>query len=169
MCVRPAVSTYTNNCCVYAGPTQMIGNGLRSARAPGDGPRPRQPGALNVKKGGIAPEPLGTAIKTCPCGEYTYLAMKGHNNCAWLKVGELGTCGKSCCQTFCKVHLARIRKGSNIPAPCRCCGKGVQSEIEVCRACGRDKIRHQHIALEKRARRQFDLVLAQLLVTRTPI
>ena len=77
--------------------------------------------------------------------------MKGHNNCAWLKVGELETCGKSCCKTYCKVHLARIRKGSKIPVPCRVCRKGVQSEIEVCRACGRDKLRHQQIALEKKA------------------
>ena len=58
--------TYINNwlLCVYArpsrptqiiavctpGPTQIIGNGLRSARAPGDGPRPRRPEALNAKK-----------------------------------------------------------------------------------------------------------------------
>ena len=93
--------------------------------------------------------------------------MKGHNYCAWLKV-SLGPVGRVAAG-YSAVHLARIRKGSNISAPCRCCGKGVQSEIEVCRACGRDKIRHQHIALEKGARRQFDLVLAQLLVTRTPI
>ena len=100
---------------------------------------------------------------------YTYINMKGHNNCAWLKVGELETCGKSCCKTYCKVHLARIRNGSKIPVPCRVCRKGVQSEIEVCRACGRDKLRHQQIALEKKTRRQFRLVLYELLVARNPI
>ncbi|MEW8689182.1 MAG: hypothetical protein AB2556_25450, partial [Candidatus Thiodiazotropha sp.] len=65
--------------------------------------------------------------------------MKGFNNCAWLKVGELRTCGKSCIMTYCKVHLAKIRKGKKIPTPCRKYGKGVQSEIEICRACGLDK------------------------------
>ena len=54
------VCTYINNwqLCVYAGPsarpTQIIGNGLRSVRAPaelvGTAPRPRRPGALTAKK-----------------------------------------------------------------------------------------------------------------------
>ena len=95
--------------------------------------------------------------------------MKGYNNCAWLKVGELEICGKSCCKKYCKFHLAKIRKGRKIPVPCRSCGKGVQSEIELCRACGRDKLRHQHIAMEKKSKRQFNLVLEQLLVVQTPI
>ena len=87
--------------------------------------------------------------------------MKGYNKCAWLKVGELEICGKGC-----KVHLFRIRKGSKIPVPCRSCGKGVYSKIEVCRACGREKIRHQHIALEKKSKRQFDLVMDQLIAAK---
>lgn len=89
--------------------------------------------------------------------------MKGYDNCAWLKVGDRMTCGKSCMKTYCKFHLAKIRKGKKIPTPCRKCGKGVQSEIEICRACGRDKIRYRHMVLEKKARRQFNLVLCELL------
>jgi len=40
--------------------------------------------------------------------------MRGHNVCEWLKVGETEVCRKSCCQKYCKVHLARIRRGSKI-------------------------------------------------------
>ena len=101
---------------------------------------------------------------------YTYCSMKGHNICNWTRVGEIALCGKSCCGTYCKIHLFKIRKGSKIPAPCRSCGRGVQSDIQLCRACGRDKVRHQHIALEKRARHQFSLVLAKLISqSETPI
>ena len=101
---------------------------------------------------------------------YTYCSMKGHNICNWTRVGEIELCGKSCCGTYCKIHLFKIRKGSKIPAPCISCGRGVQSDIQLCRACGRDKVRHQHIALEKRARHQFSLVLAKLILqSETPI
>ena len=50
--------------------------------------------------------------------------MKGHNQCSWLKVGELDIYGKSCCRMFCKVHLAKLRKGRPVPVPCKSCGKG---------------------------------------------
>ena len=56
--------------------------------------------------------------------------MKGHNNCAWIKVGETEICGKSCCDAYCKVHLAKIRKGRQIPVPCRSRERGVQSGIQ---------------------------------------
>ena len=90
--------------------------------------------------------------------------MKGLNICNWTRVGEAALCGKSCCGTYCKNHLFKIRKGSKIPAPCRSCGRGVQSDIQLCRACGREKFRQRHISLEKRARDQFLLVLADLAV-----
>ena len=95
--------------------------------------------------------------------------MKGHNNCAWLKVGELEPCGKSCLGEYCKVHLARLRRGRSLPIPCRNCGRGVQGEIQLCRACGREKIPHQHTAIKQETKREFSLVLAQLLAIRTPI
>ena len=94
---------------------------------------------------------------------YLHCNMKGHNICDWTKVGERALCGKSCCGTYCKVHLSKIWQGRKIPVPCKSCGRGVQSDIQLCRTCGRDKVRHQHIALEKRVRHQFSLVLAQLL------
>ena len=43
--------------------------------------------------------------------------MKGHSNCAWIKVGETEICGKSRCVAYCKVHPAKIRKGRQIPVP----------------------------------------------------
>ena len=36
--------------------------------------------------------------------------MKGHNQCAWLKIGETENCKKSCIGEYCKVHLFRIRR-----------------------------------------------------------
>ncbi len=89
--------------------------------------------------------------------------------CAWQNVGEMKICGERCIQEYCKVHLARIRKGRKIPVPCRSCGCGVQSEIQLCRNCGRDRIRSKHITLEKRAKEHYVLVMQQLLALRTPI
>ena len=93
---------------------------------------------------------------------------RGRNHCAWLKVGETQRCGKGSRGVHCKIHLAKIRRGSRIPLPCSSCGKGVQSSIRRCRACGRDAVRLRQIALEKRAKRQFSFVMAELLVVRPP-
>ena len=81
--------------------------------------------------------------------------MKGHNQWAWLKVGEIENCKKSCIGEYCKVHLARIRRKSTIPVPYRSCGKGVQSEIHLFQAYGRDKVHRKHIALQKAAKIRF--------------
>ena len=89
--------------------------------------------------------------------------MKGHNTCAWLRVAEERLCGRSCCQKYCKVHLVIIRKGRKIPTPCRICGKGVQSTIELCQACGRDRIRQRHVRLEKKTRSIYADVMYELL------
>jgi len=45
--------------------------------------------------------------------------MKGHNRCAMVKNGGARGLWKSCSQQYCKVHLARFRKGSRTPASCR--------------------------------------------------
>ena len=95
--------------------------------------------------------------------------MKGHNHCSWLKRGETEVCGKSCLGEHCKIHLAKIRKGCKVPVSCRSCGKGVQSDIHLCRGCGRDRVRHRHNALEQQARIDFDLVLEHLIAVRIPI
>ena len=97
------------------------------------------------------------------------LKMKGQNYCFWLKKGETKVCGKSCLGEYCKIHLARIRNSSKVPVPCRGCGKGVQSDIHLCRACGRDRVLLRQKALERKARIDFNLVLEQLVSIRIPI
>ena len=92
--------------------------------------------------------------------------MKGHNHCSWLKRGEIKVCGKSCLGEYCKIHLAKIRKGCKVPVPCKGCGQGVQSDIPLCRACGREKVRLRQKALERAARIVFDSVLEQLIAER---
>ena len=48
--------------------------------------------------------------------------------------------GGRCVGDFCEFHGEKIIYGNKpIPVPCRLCGKGVQSAIHICRACGREK------------------------------
>jgi len=74
------------------------------------------------------------------------MKMKGHrgyNICSWLIQGRNEICGKSCREEYCKAHRLRIRRGSKIPNPCLSCGVGVRSEIQLCRACGRETERYR--------------------------
>ena len=80
------------------------------------------------------------------------LKMRGHrgyNICPWLKIGKNEICGKSCREEYCKAHRFMIRNGSRIPRPCFNCGIGVRSQIQLCRGCGRERIRSQKIRTEK--------------------
>ena len=72
---------------------------------------------------------------------------RGYNICPWLKNGKREICGKSCREEYCKDHRYRIRNGSRIPRPCLKCGIGVRSQIQICRGCGRERIRRQKIHL----------------------
>jgi len=103
-------------------------------------------------------------IKDIFCILYTYIKMKiAHNKCAWLKVGDKITCGKSCVYIYCKLHAYRLRNGSILPTKCWGCGKGRQSTISHCRGCGGEKIRFRLAKKEKQARDQFNLVMQELL------
>ena len=63
-----------------------------------------------------------------------------NNNCASLTVGQKTPCGKRCNGDYCKVHSERIIYGNKpIPTPCKLCGKGVKSKIQLCNACSREK------------------------------
>ena len=64
--------------------------------------------------------------------------MKGHNQCQWLTLSSTKLCGTSCLGEYCKVHLARLRKGS-LTEPCRECGAGVTNKLRLCRRCGYGK------------------------------
>ena len=61
--------------------------------------------------------------------------MKGKNECQWLLLGLTDRCNRRCMGTFCKVHLARLRKFPGTK-PCRGCGKGVKNKHELCINCG---------------------------------
>ena len=61
--------------------------------------------------------------------------MKGKDTCKWLLLGSTQYCGKSCMEQYCKIHLARLRKGPGT-RECRGCGKGVKTNLSLCKACG---------------------------------
>ena len=59
----------------------------------------------------------------------------GRNNCQWLTSGSTELCARRCIGEFCKVHLARLRKGGGTK-PCIKCGKGVYNCLSLCQDCG---------------------------------
>lgn len=89
--------------------------------------------------------------------------MRGKNTCAWLLVGQHDSCGKSCIYEYCKVHLARMRKGRIPPYACRGCGIGTQSEPRLCNKCGRARVHARLMKAEKKARETYSLVLQELV------
>ena len=94
-----------------------------------------------------------------------YIEMVTYNTCEWLVVQKPTRCGKPCKGRLCGVHLAQLRKTKREPRPCRICGKGTKAETQRCsRACGTDNIRHYLIRLEGISRRQFSLVMEELLL-----
>ena len=66
--------------------------------------------------------------------------MKGQNTCQGLLIGSTELCGKSCLGDHCKIHLARLRRGSGTQ-PCTECGKGVKNRFRLCLDCGYHKPR----------------------------
>ena len=69
------------------------------------------------------------------------------NKCAWIKIDELGCCGKSCTDIFCDKHLLKRLRGSRIPLPCLVCGIGVTNFEFICQACSLEKERRKHSLL----------------------
>ena len=65
---------------------------------------------------------------------YSTMAI-GRNNCQWLTSGSTELCARRCIGEFCKVHLARLRKGGGTK-PCKRCGKGVYNRFSLCHGCG---------------------------------
>ena len=152
-----------------------VGPVSREGPAPAPPPwRAPNPCCFTTKKNQLVPFANGipfrktTSVGYIPRAPYTRI-MKGHNRCSWLKSGETEVCGKSCLWEYCKIHRAKIRKGCKVPVPCGSCGRGVQSDIPLCRDCGREKVRHWHKAQERAARIVFGSVLEQLMAERTPI
>ena len=61
--------------------------------------------------------------------------MKGKDTCKWLLLGTTQYCGRSCMEQYCKIHLARLRKGPGT-RECTGCGKGVKTNLSLCKSCG---------------------------------
>ena len=90
--------------------------------------------------------------------------MVGKNNCIWLRISSLIYCNRFCDGTYCALHNHAIRKlGRAPPIPCRRCGRGTNSIAVLCVSCGSDCGRKRLGYAEKRAKKQFPLVLKQLV------
>ena len=79
--------------------------------------------------------PKGSPFRCTHCHCYTHGIMKGKNTCRWLTLSSTELCGRSCLGDHCKIHLARLRKGSGTK-PCIKCGKGVLNRFSLCQGCG---------------------------------
>ena len=64
---------------------------------------------------------------------------------------------------FCKLHSYRMRKGSILPKPCRKCGRATQSEPLLCTSCGATVAKINMTRTEKKARKFYKRVLAELI------
>ena len=59
----------------------------------------------------------------------------GKNTCQWLTLSSTELCACRCMGEFCKVDLARLRKGGGTK-PCIICNKGVHNRLSLCQGCG---------------------------------
>ena len=85
--------------------------------------------------------------------------MKTTNTCPWLKRGSTALCGKACVNDYCATHRQQFRLGRKVLAPCRICGIGCGSSTYLCPSHGSRLIGQKLVDTEKRARRDFTLVL----------
>ena len=84
------------------------------------------------------------------------------NTCPWLKIGSLELCGKSCIYEYCGTHRQQFRIGRKQPLPCRRCGCGTGSATRLCKSCGSHRIGQKLIDTERRARKRFVALMAQI-------
>ncbi|GES94749.1 hypothetical protein GLOIN_2v1709137 [Rhizophagus clarus] len=59
-------------------------------------------------------------------------------SCSWLLVGKTHFCENSARDQYCASHAFKIRKGVIIPQPCKGCGRGTKSRVQLCVQCGQD-------------------------------
>ena len=104
--------------------------------------------------------------KRHPCYIVRTAAMvRGSNKCVWLMRNWKENCGKRCVGSFCRQHNYQIKKGMEIPAPCRSCGVGVLCDYRLCISCGGTELKHRLICKHKKAEKNFELVLLELMST----
>ena len=58
-------------------------------------------------------------------------------------------CGKPYVGPFCRQHNYQIKKGMQMPAPCRGCGVGVICDYRVCIQRGGDVVKHRLARTQK--------------------
>jgi len=73
-------------------------------------------------------------------------------------------CGKSCVGAYCKQHNYQLKKGGQMPTPCRGCGVGVLCDSGICISCGRSALKKRLNHKRKKAKKLFELVLLELKV-----
>ena len=85
----------------------------------------------------------------------------GTNQCAWLI-----SCGKNCVLSFCVQHNYQVKTGMKSPMPCRGYGIGVQADYCLCRG---NALRLRLMRKEQKAKRDYNLVMAELVASQIPI
>ena len=88
--------------------------------------------------------------------------MKVTNTCPWLKRNSTDHCGRNCLYEYCAVHRQQFRMGRKPLLPCRVCGVGSASSTLLCPPCGSHRIAQKLINTQKRAHRDFALVLISI-------
>ncbi|RHZ76064.1 hypothetical protein Glove_207g23 [Diversispora epigaea] len=61
--------------------------------------------------------------------------------CNWLLVSEIRFCENQTKEQYCASHAFKIRNGVIIPEPCKGCGRGTKSSVQLCVPCGQGKER----------------------------
>ncbi|RHZ51135.1 hypothetical protein Glove_482g85 [Diversispora epigaea] len=56
--------------------------------------------------------------------------------CNWLLVSETRFCGNQTKEQYCASHAFKIQNGVIIPEPCKECGRGTKSSVQLCVPCG---------------------------------
>jgi len=90
------------------------------------------------------------------------MRARNYNDSPWLKINSLEIWGKKYVFEFCRAHSYKLRLGRTLPRPCRICGVGTQSATILCRWCGAQRAAQALINTEKRARRLYGKLLAEL-------
>ena len=68
---------------------------------------------------------------------------------------------------FCKLHSYRMRGGSILLKTCRKCDRATQSEPQLCTSCGATMAKINITRTEKKARKFYKQVLAELVKSTT--
>ena len=63
---------------------------------------------------------------------------------------------------YCAWHNYQQKTVKKKPAPCKNCGKGVMCDYRLCMECGGSKLKQKLINKQKKAKKNFEQVLAEL-------